>query len=114
MGIIMINCPATGHGVSTGIEVCATDQLPIVVATTVCPACGRVHEWTKNEAWLVSGGDQYRCEDRKRAGPLSGGLGRPEGASGAQAAIQSHLGAESGTIPDLPRFASRSVPSGHG
>ena len=56
MGIIMINCPATGHGVSTGIEVCATDQLPIVTATTVCPACGQVHKWTKNEAWLVNGG----------------------------------------------------------
>jgi hypothetical protein len=68
MGLIMINCPATGHEVSTGIEVCATDQLPIVTATTVCPECGRVHEWTKNEAWLVSGGEQYRGEHfRKRA-----------------------------------------------
>ena len=60
MGIIMINCPATGHGVSTGIEVVATDQLPIVTATTVCSACGDVHEWTKNEAWLANGGEQYR------------------------------------------------------
>jgi hypothetical protein len=69
VGIIMINCPATGHGVSTGIEVCTTDQLPVVVATTVCPACGRKHEWTKNEAWLVSGGDQYRgAQDPTRAG----------------------------------------------
>jgi hypothetical protein len=66
MGIIMINCPATGHGVSTGIEVCATDQLPIVTATTVCPECGRVHEWTKNEAWLVNGGDEYRGEQSRR------------------------------------------------
>ena len=65
MGIIMINCPATGHGVSTGIEVCATDQLPIVTATTVCPECGRVHVWTKNEAWLVNGGDQYRGEQHR-------------------------------------------------
>jgi glyoxylate carboligase len=68
MGIIMINCPATGHGVSTGIEVCATDQLPIVIATTICPDCGRVHTWTKNEAWLVNGGDEYRgAQSRKRA-----------------------------------------------
>jgi hypothetical protein len=44
MGIIMINCPATGRGVSTGIEVCATDQLPVVTAATICPACGRV-QW---------------------------------------------------------------------
>jgi hypothetical protein len=66
MGIIMINCPATGHGVSTGIEVCATDQLPIVTAMTVCSACGRVHEWTKNEAWLANGGEQYRGEQRRK------------------------------------------------
>jgi len=60
VGIIMISCPATGRGVSTGIEVCATDQLPVVTATMSCPACGRVHEWTKNDAWLASGGEQYR------------------------------------------------------
>jgi hypothetical protein len=58
----MINCPATGRGVSTGIEVCATDQLPVVTATTICPACGRVHAWTKKETWLGSGGEQYRRE----------------------------------------------------
>jgi hypothetical protein len=62
MGIIMINCPATGHGVSTGIEVVGTDQLPIVTASTVCPECGRVHQWTKNEVWLAAGGEQYRGE----------------------------------------------------
>jgi hypothetical protein len=66
MGIIMINCPATGHGVSTGIEVCATDQLPIVTATTVCPECGRMHQWTKNDAWLASGGEQYRGEQCRK------------------------------------------------
>lgn len=62
MGLIMINCPATGHGISTGIEVVGTDQLPIVTATTVCPECGRVHQWTKNDVWLASGGEQYRGE----------------------------------------------------
>ncbi|HEY6259567.1 MAG TPA: hypothetical protein VIY51_27645 [Xanthobacteraceae bacterium] len=65
MSIIMIRCPATGHGVSTGIEVVATDQLPIVTARMVCPACGRVHEWTKKTAWLANGGDQYRGEQRR-------------------------------------------------
>jgi hypothetical protein len=66
VGIIMINCPATGHGVSTGIEVVATDQIPIVTATMVCPACGRVHEWTKKEAWLANGGEQYRGEPYRK------------------------------------------------
>jgi hypothetical protein len=59
----MINCPATGRSVSTGIEVWATDQLPIVTASTMCPACGRVHHWTKMEAWLASGGEEYRREE---------------------------------------------------
>jgi hypothetical protein len=66
MGIIMINCPATGHGVSTGIEVVGTDQLPIVTASTVCPECGRVHQWTKNEVWLAAGGEQYRGEQSRK------------------------------------------------
>jgi hypothetical protein len=60
MGVIMIQCPSTGRGVSTGIETIAVEQLPTVKAQTVCPACGRMHEWTKNEAWLADGGHQYR------------------------------------------------------
>lgn len=68
VGIMMICCPATGHGVSTGIEVLATDQLPTVTARLVCPECGRVHEWTKNEAWLANGGDQYRGEQYRKVG----------------------------------------------
>jgi hypothetical protein len=66
MGIIMISCPATGHGVSTGIEVVGTGQLPVVTATTICPECGRVHQWTKNEAWLANGGEQYRGEQFRK------------------------------------------------
>jgi hypothetical protein len=61
MGILMINCPSTGHAVSTGIEMSGVDQLPTVVATTKCSACGRVHEWSKDSAWLAEGGDQYRA-----------------------------------------------------
>jgi hypothetical protein len=60
MGMIMINCPATGREVSTGIETNGVKELPIVIATMVCPACGRVHEWTKDQAWLTNGGEQYR------------------------------------------------------
>ena len=60
MGVIMIRCPATGRHVSTGIETMAVDQLPTVKAETVCPFCCRMHEWTKNEAWLADGGHQYR------------------------------------------------------
>ena len=59
MGIIMIACPSTGREVSTGIETLEVDLLPKVTATTVCPACGRLHKWTKSEAWLAAGGTQY-------------------------------------------------------
>jgi len=60
MGMLMIKCPSTGRAVSTGIETSGVEQLPTVIATTVCPACGRVHEWTKDDAWLEEGGEYYR------------------------------------------------------
>lgn len=66
VAIIMIRCPATGRAVSTGIEVVSTDQLPVVTARLVCPACGSIHEWTKQAAWLASGGDQYRGDQRRK------------------------------------------------
>jgi len=60
MAIIMIACPSKGRAVSTGIEVPDVDQLPTVIATMACSACGGVHEWTKDQAWLSDGGEQYR------------------------------------------------------
>jgi hypothetical protein len=60
MAIIMIRCPSRGRAVSTGIEVADVDQLPTVTATTVCPACGGAHEWTKDDVWLADGGEYYR------------------------------------------------------
>jgi hypothetical protein len=60
MGMIMIHCPATGRDVSTGIETSGVDELPSVKATMLCPVCGRVHDWTKDDAWLVDSGEQYR------------------------------------------------------
>ncbi len=60
MGMIMICCPATGREVPTGIETSRVDELPIVTATMSCPVCGRVHCWTRDDAWLTNGGEQYR------------------------------------------------------
>jgi hypothetical protein len=60
MGIIMISCPATGRDVSTGIETIGIEELPAVTAKMVCPACARVHHWTKADAWLTPSGEQYR------------------------------------------------------
>jgi hypothetical protein len=61
MGMVMIDCPNTGRAVSTGIEMFSIEPLPTVAAQTVCPFCGRVHKWTKNDAWLAEGGEQYRA-----------------------------------------------------
>jgi hypothetical protein len=61
MGIIMIRCPATRHEVSTGIETPDVEKLPSVKAKMVCPACGRVHDWTMDDAWLADGSEQYRA-----------------------------------------------------
>jgi len=60
MGVLMIECPSTGREVSTGIEMLDVEQLPTVKATIVCSACGRIHEWTKHDAWLAEGGAHYR------------------------------------------------------
>jgi hypothetical protein len=60
MGIIMIKCPVTGRDASTGIETIDIEELPAVTAKMVCPACGRVHDWIKTNAWLAHSGEQYR------------------------------------------------------
>jgi hypothetical protein len=60
MGVLMIHCPSTGREVFTGIEMLDVDQLPPVKVKTVCPACGRIHEWTKHDARLADCGWQYR------------------------------------------------------
>jgi hypothetical protein len=78
MGILMICCPSTGRAVSTGIEMHRVDQLPTVIATIECSACGCVHEWTKKDVWLGEGGDDYRAAAAVKA--ARGPEGRPLGA----------------------------------
>jgi hypothetical protein len=60
VAMIMIRCPEKGSAVATGIEVANVDQLPAVTASMACSACGGVHAWTKNEAWLSVDGEHYR------------------------------------------------------
>ena len=52
MGMVMIMCPSTGQEITTGIE---TDEetfncLPDVETRTLCPVCGAVHSWSKQQA----------------------------------------------------------------
>jgi hypothetical protein len=67
--MIMIDCPSTGLAVSTGIETFSIEPLPTVTASTECPVCGRVHKWTKNDAWLAEGGEQYRGAGNRKPSP---------------------------------------------
>jgi hypothetical protein len=67
--MIMIDCPNTGRAVSTGIEMFSIEPLPTVTAQTVCPFCGRLHKWTKNNAWLAEGGELYRDARVKKPSP---------------------------------------------
>jgi hypothetical protein len=51
---VWVRCPRTGGGVQTGIthtlESWAAAYLPQQILS--CTACGRVHYWTKEQAWL--------------------------------------------------------------
>ena len=76
MGIIMIKCPVTGRDVSTGIETVGIEELPAVTAKMVCPACGRVHDWIKTNAWLADSGEQYRLGPTPASHPQTTSISR--------------------------------------
>jgi hypothetical protein len=64
MAIVMISCPNTGRDVPTGIE---TDPSSFenfgATARIQCPACGRIHAWSKTNAWLA--GSLWSLHDTK-------------------------------------------------
>jgi hypothetical protein len=74
MGMIMIRCPVSGRDVSTGIETSGVDELPSVNATMLCPACGRMHGWTKHDAWLADSGEHYRAAASAERPPSTSAL----------------------------------------
>ena len=52
---MMIDCPATGKPVSTGMNLSAKAMEGLPVAGNIlrrCPECGRRHTWTKEDAYL--------------------------------------------------------------
>jgi len=61
MGKITIICPRTGQRVPTGLVMDRNEFERAPEATNVfrCSACGRVHQWTKQEAeWLEDSPDE--------------------------------------------------------
>jgi hypothetical protein len=54
MGIVMIRCPATGRGISTGMK---ADRLhfecsPVFFAQSYCRFCRSEHQWFAKDAWV--------------------------------------------------------------
>lgn len=55
MGMVSIVCPNTGQIVPTGIEMTAAEFAAAMLGGNDlrCPACGRIHSWSKQDAQLV-------------------------------------------------------------
>jgi hypothetical protein len=54
MGSVVIQCPATGRTISTGIE---ADRLkfacsPVFFSDAYCPMCNANHRWFARDAWV--------------------------------------------------------------
>ena len=56
MADILIQCPRTGAPVSTGLktEWVFLKSLPCVAVPLRCPACGQMHKWKPDDAWIGS------------------------------------------------------------
>jgi len=54
MGDILVRCPLTLKSVPTGLkaEWVVLDSLPPVAIPLVCPACGQLHKWKREDAWI--------------------------------------------------------------
>jgi hypothetical protein len=53
---IFVQCPQTGAPVSTGLktEWVLLKSLPCVAVPLRCPACGQMHKWKPDDAWVGS------------------------------------------------------------
>ena len=54
MGDILVKCPFTLKSVPTGLkaEWVVLDSLPPVAIPLSCPACGQLHKWRREDAWI--------------------------------------------------------------
>ena len=67
MADILVQCPRTGAPVPTGLktEWVFLKSLPCVAVPLRCPACGQMHKWKPDDAWIgsarpVGGTDVFR------------------------------------------------------
>lgn len=56
MADIFVRCPRTGATVPTGLktEWVLLKSLPRVAVPMRCPACGQMHKWKPDDAWIGS------------------------------------------------------------
>ncbi len=54
MGTILIRCPATEAYIPTGVtmDYATFFETELGDRQLICPDCGAVHHWTRNDAWL--------------------------------------------------------------
>jgi hypothetical protein len=60
MGMVGIVCPNTGKLVPTGILMSEAEFATAILGSNElrCPACGRIHSWSKADARLLTEQDQ--------------------------------------------------------
>jgi hypothetical protein len=60
MGKVMIECPATGRTVPTGLRANAREfgRQPVFFSRSYCPHCDRDHEWFAGDAWVEDDTDR--------------------------------------------------------
>jgi hypothetical protein len=73
MGILMVQCPATGREISTGIELDDSRfrSGPVFFGSTFCPFCRTHHEWFAKDAWISEGPSASRL----RSSPMASDTG---------------------------------------
>ena len=69
MSDIMVNCPQTGKPVPTGLkaEWVLLGSLPPIAIPFPCTACGHIHKWKREQAWIG-----HADQPPARAQPLAG------------------------------------------
>jgi hypothetical protein len=55
MPVILTSCAWTGASIPTGVhsEWIELSSLPKIPIPVQCPACGRLHHWTRSTAWIA-------------------------------------------------------------
>jgi hypothetical protein len=63
MGMLMIRCPKTRQGLSTGryVDAATFRCTPVFFSRTYCPLCETKHEWFAKDAWVCNS-DCSRCD----------------------------------------------------